>query len=130
MANMIINDYDSDSDSVLSEAETLITNIRRYFDIDTNSLHNICDDFINDDAVVIGMENDWKEYMVEEIEINLNKQQIKEALYTQDDVISVPVIQRGRGIGSTLPHDQDTNVYIAIYDYNIVISAKERFLYE
>lgn len=86
-------------------------------------IKNICTEFVNDTDTTIGMECNWTEWLIKDITFENKKEEIMQALNvsTTDYIVPLNVCHYRYG---------EMPVYIAIYDDGIIISTKERLLYE
>jgi hypothetical protein len=114
-------DATEQEDDEISNADTDIIAI--YLNsITIDDVIQICTEFANNSDTIIGMENDWTEYLVKnDIYVNMNQEDIKERLMTNDDVMSVNV--------RLFNYNTDIDIYIAIEDYALTIATKKRLLY-
>jgi hypothetical protein len=89
--------------------------------ISYNHIQKICTDFANDSDTIIGMQCNWHDYLVSDVSLDFNHEQIMHALRvdTDKDVVCVPVEHE---------HYGEMDVYIRIYDKKIKISTKSWLL--
>ena len=89
-------------------------------------IKNICTEFINDSDTIIALENNWLDWMTQTIYVDGSKEEIMKALNvnTADKAVCIPVKFVYRGI------EDDSEMYVAIYDNKIRISTLERLLYK
>jgi hypothetical protein len=85
-----------------------------------DTIKTICTDFVNDSDTVIGMQCDWHDYLIKDVQMDYGKEQLMQALKVESTKCAVPV---------TVTQDQyDMQVYVAINDRSITISTKKWLL--
>jgi hypothetical protein len=89
--------------------------------ISYDNIQKICTDFVNDSDTTIGMECDWHDYLVQEVSLDFDNEQIMHALRvdTCKNVVCMPVEHE---------HYGEMDVYIRMYDKKIIISTKDWLL--
>lgn len=98
-----------------------ITRSQDRMNLTYDTIKTICTDFVNDSDTVIGMQCDWHDYLVKEVQMDYEKDQMMKALKVESTRCAVPV---------TVTQDQygDMDVYVAINDGGITVSTKKWLL--
>lgn len=97
-----------------------ITRSQDKMNLSYDTIKTICTDFVNDSDTVIGMQCDWHDYLIKDVQMDYDKEQIMQALKVESTKCAVPV---------TVTQDQyDMQVYVAINDRSITISTKKWLL--
>jgi hypothetical protein len=82
-----------------------------------NKLQKTGTEFVNDPDTIIGMQNQWLDYLRKDLSLDYNPEELKQAFNTT--IITIPVVQEQYG---------EMDVYIGIRDGSITMSTKKWLL--
>jgi hypothetical protein len=82
-----------------------------------NDLQKVGTEFVNDPDTTIGMENQWLDYLLKDLSLDYNPEELNQAFNTP--IITIPVVHEQYG---------EIDVYIGIRDDSITMSTKKWLL--
>ena len=105
----------------MKKNDYVIINICNMQTINSEQLQQLCTEFINDDDTIMGMQNNWYDMLVREIPVELNKNDIMQALQTTEDKYIVHVFNKYM--------NDSFDIFVAISNNNVSIATKSWLLW-